>query len=184
MNSSAEPKPVTPKANDQDVIYWLKLHGFTGTPDLIRYEEHGYQPRFCHISAKHHASTNGGKRVHGWALWRWRVPETPIGTTVIFAEHHSVWQTPDGALVDLTPPASGGTEVLFLRDDSAPIIVENGQFLMHTDRTDHPDHPRVFRGQPTEYEYYPLDPQKPDLLTYANHLGFDVGRMATDPQHG
>lgn len=177
-------KPVVPKPSDSDVREWLEVNAMQGTPECIPYEDHGYEARFCHVSAKHHAITNGGKRVHGWALWRWAVPDADLGTTIIFAEHHSVWEMPDGKLIDLTPPASGGASVLFVRDDSATIVSENGHFRMHTDRTNWRDLPRVLQGKPTPQEFYALNPAKPDLKAYSERLGFEISRMATDTTHG
>lgn len=177
-------KPVAPKPTDDDVHEWLAVNAMKGPAQCIPYEDHGYAERFCHVSAKHHAITNGGKRIHGWALWRWPVLEAPLGTTIVLAEHHSVWETPEGRRIDLTPPASGGACVLSVRDDSATIISENGRFLMHTDRTNRPDIPRVFLGRPTQYEFYALDPAKRDLKTYCEKLGFDVSKMATDSAQG
>jgi hypothetical protein len=102
----------------------------------------------------------------------------------IAREHHSVWETPDGKLIDLTPPASGGASVLFVQDDSAMIISENGDFRMHTDRTNWRDIPRVFQGNPTPHEFYALNPAKPDLKAYSERLGFEISRMATDATYG
>jgi hypothetical protein len=171
-----------PKASDRDVVMLLNLNCLTGAPTMVRYEERGYSARFCHVSAKHCAILHGGRRVHGWALWRRVVPGAPPGTTILLAEHHSVWETPGGELLDVTPRTFEDPDVLFLRDDSATIIAANGVFLLRTDLTDWPEIPRMLAGYQVDYKVFALEPTKPDLVEYVARLGFDLSRLATDAQ--
>ncbi|MHC2584173.1 hypothetical protein [Bradyrhizobium diazoefficiens] len=175
--------PTVPEPNDKDVSEWLEVNAIRGRPEYVPYADHGYKERFCHVSAKHHALAKGGKRVHGWAIWRWPDPNPDSGEAIIIAEHHSVWETPEGSLVDLTPPPCAA-HVLFVRDDSATIVCQDGRFLMHTDRTNWPEVPRMLAGMPISAAFYPLDPNKQDVVNYAQSIGFDISRMATDPTHG
>src|SRR5690606_30830971 len=96
-------------------------------PTLLPYVDHGYEAAWCHVSAKHKTITAGGRRIHGWALWK-------FGPDLV-ADHHSVWETEKGDLVDVTPPSNGGTEILFVRDESARIEQEAGAILLFTQRT-------------------------------------------------
>jgi hypothetical protein len=53
-----------------------------------------------------------GRIAYGWAIWLWP-------GVLAEAEHHAVWELPDGTLVDITPKAHGEQIILFLRDDCA-----------------------------------------------------------------
>ena len=174
-----------PAPNDPDVLQLLAINNLRGPAELLPYKDMGYDSQWCHISAKHCALNSGGRRVHGWALWRWDVPQATPPQTILFAEHHSVWEPPNGALVDVTPRRFGVPSVLFVRDDSAVITLKDGSFLMRTDLTSWPEITRVITGNPTEYEFYPLKvEERPDLLAYCRRLDFDPCEMATDREHG
>lgn len=178
-------RPTVPKPGDDDVQRWLALCAPGGAAVCVPYEDNGYAARYCHVSTKFHAMTHGGHRVHGWALWRWAVPSAPAGTTMIIAEHHSLWETPAGTLVDLTPPPSGTSSVLFVRDDNVPIRGANGVFQMWADRTNWPEVPRMLAGNSHDQDNWSLDAKtKHDLRVYANKLGFDLAHMATEPDYG
>lgn len=173
-----------PAPGDADVLQLLALNHLSGTPHYLPYEDRGYGAQWCHISSKHCAMTAGGRRVHGWALWRWDVPEASPPETILFGEHHSVWERPDGALIDVTPPRYGAA-VLFVRDDAAVLAQANGVFQMRTDLTNWSEIPRVLAGSPIDSEFYPLTVSaRPDLVTYCQGLGFDPMNMSTDPTHG
>lgn len=174
--------PQLPDARDADVTEWLITNSMTGSPGIVPYQNEGYQARFCHVSSQHHTKISGGHRVHGWALWRFT---DAAGDTIIIAEHHSVWQRPDGKLVDVTPPASGGSETLFLRDDSAVIEQSGDHFLLRTDRTNFPDMPRMFRGKPVQQEFWKLSVKdQPEAAEYASSLGFDWADFPTASSGG
>lgn len=51
----------------------------------------------------------GGQQANGWAIWQW-------ANVLVEAEAHSVWQSPEGELIDITPHKNGETEILFLAD--------------------------------------------------------------------
>lgn len=81
-----------PNPTDADVVGLLKLHRLSGVPVFVKYEDHGYEPRFCHASAKDIAKKKAGKRVHGRAFWRFNATladGTP--SSLLLAEHHSIW---------------------------------------------------------------------------------------------
>ena len=64
-----------PAPNDPDVLQLLAINNLRGPAELLPYKDMGYDSQWCHISAKHCALNSGGRRVHGWALWRWDVPQ-------------------------------------------------------------------------------------------------------------
>lgn len=181
-----------PKPKDADVLALKELHELRGVPVLIKIDDKGYDARQCHISAKHHAIKYGGRRVHGWALWRWLIPDS--SETMVMAEHHSVWETPDHALIDLTPSPAGSDKVLFIRDDSAEIVSLGPALRMRTQlsdrliRIDPPGSPEtryIFGGKGTHAQFYPLQPElKPDAVEYAERLGFDLSRFKTEDDDG
>lgn len=51
----------------------------------------------------------GGKQVNGWAIWQW-------ANILIEAEAHSVWLSPDGRMLDITPHNYSEKRILFLPD--------------------------------------------------------------------
>jgi hypothetical protein len=68
--------------------------------------------RFCFSSVDAIVAKQGGKRLTGWVIWY-------RPGVFIEAEHHAVWLDPRDNLVDITPPPSGESTILFLRDDNA-----------------------------------------------------------------
>lgn len=54
---------------------------------------------------------NGGASVLGWTIWQ-------RANVLIEAEAHSVWKSPQGNLVDITPHSHNEEQILFLEDHS------------------------------------------------------------------
>jgi hypothetical protein len=75
-------KARVPAVDEPLVQYFMARFQLTGTPLHLHYADHGYDPDFCHLSAKHCAMTKGGRRVHGWAVWAF--------DDMLVGEHHSV----------------------------------------------------------------------------------------------
>ena len=71
----------------------------------------------CHRNVTEKVRRDGGRACYGWVIWE--IPDWEIQL-----EFHSVWQSNQGRLVDLSPPLHGGPEVLFLPD---PIRVYEGR---------------------------------------------------------
>lgn len=65
----------------------------------------------CFPNVQKMVRKNGGQQVNGWAIWQWT-------NILVEAEAHSLWQSPEEKLVDITPHDSGETNILFLRDDT------------------------------------------------------------------
>jgi hypothetical protein len=63
----------------------------------------------CFINVEKRVTEVGGSIQYGWRIWEW--PHT-----MIEAEFHAVWRTPDSTLVDNTPAPQGRTRILFLPD--------------------------------------------------------------------
>ncbi|MCR4376526.1 MAG: SEC-C metal-binding domain-containing protein [Rhodospirillales bacterium] len=61
---------------------------------------------------------DGGKELNGWQLWTW--PKV-----FIEAEHHCVWKSPEGNLIDVTPKENGEKRIAFLPDPAVMYDHEN-----------------------------------------------------------
>jgi hypothetical protein len=71
-----------------------------------------YPPNYCWFNCLEHCIEYGGTVVCGWGIWQ-------RGPTHFVAQHHAVWQSPDGGVFDLTPNGSSNT-VLFIPDSRVP----------------------------------------------------------------
>lgn len=163
-------------ADDPEVQAFLKLQNLTGPAVFLNYADHGYGPNWCHVSAKHKAITDGGRRVHGWALWAFK--------SVIVGDHHSVWQTPDNALVDVTPPKYGASRILFVRDDAAILETDGENVYLLTNRSSVHGAEFLWNGSPSDYSHLPCPLTKPDLLEYSEQFDFPPSSIATDAAFG
>ena len=65
----------------------------------------------CFPNVKQKIDMDGGSYVNGWAIWQW-------ANMLITAEAHSVWQSDDGVLLDITPHNYGEQTILFVPDDN------------------------------------------------------------------
>lgn len=78
------------------------------------------KPLRCFWNVAAHVDRHGGGIVFGWSIHEW--PH-------LFweAQHHGVWRSPDGELVDITPPAApGGTVTLFVEDQASAFELDSG----------------------------------------------------------
>lgn len=80
-------------------------------PEYIQVEAQGWcLPMECFPNVERMVREHGGQQVNGWAIWQW-------ANILVEAEAHSVWRSPEGELVDITPHVNGENKILFLRDD-------------------------------------------------------------------
>lgn len=138
-------------ASHPDVVEFLNLWNLKD-PIYLDYEDIGYAADFCHVSAKHMTSKNGGSRVHGWALWLFH---NPAGSeTIIIGNFHSVWADAGGTLHDVTPPKVGN-RILFVRDPALTIMQANNSQRLYNNRTSFKEVPRMdLTGGPIQGDYY------------------------------
>jgi len=169
--------PTVPSPADPRVLALLSLHGLTGVPALVPVRDFHYAERMCHLSSKHHAMRHGGRRVHGWVLWRWEIPNAFPPAGVIVAEHHSIWEDPGGVLVDVTPPFAGSPMVLFVRDDSATVVEKDGILFLRMDKTSMPWCPTIFEGRPTKRRHWRMQSGALEIVSYAASLDFDLANL-------
>lgn len=165
-----------PPHDNPAVQRFLIKWSIKGEPIRLPYADHGYDAAQCHVSAKHKALSDGGRRVHGWALWMF--------DDILLADHHSVWEDTDGNLVDVTPPSNGGVEILFVRDDTARIEQVDGVIELFTQRTADEINHWYWKGEPSEYSNWPCPPDKADLVDYSAKLNIPVSDILTDNHKG
>lgn len=152
---------------DPQVLEFLKLWNLKDAV-FLHYQDvgEGYAPDFCHVSAKHAAAKHGGRRIHGWALWQFGEGSS----TMIVADFHSVWEKPDGTMVDVTPPKFG-TKVLFVPDSSLAITRIGSVQQLHNNRTNFALVPRLRDGSEVREEYFGVPDDLPSLVQYCKRLG-------------
>lgn len=69
----------------------------------------GAPSKECFPIVDEYVLSHGGSSVIGWSLWE-------LPTLFIEAEFHSIWQSPDGALLDIAPKVEPTDRILFLPD--------------------------------------------------------------------
>src|SRR3989304_3847969 len=67
----------------------------------------GKPPDECFAIIREHIALHGGKQYIGWSIWEW--PKV-----FIEAEFHSIWKSPEGEVIDLTPKRYTFDRILFL----------------------------------------------------------------------
>lgn len=105
------PKPAQPGTSEiRRVVGFLRSQ----TPEVIPVDARNtiFRLGYCWYNAQRAANDWGGDVVHGWLIW-----ETDDG---LLAQHHTVWKTPDGPLVDVTPNDGDFKETLFSRSPQHP----------------------------------------------------------------
>lgn len=65
----------------------------------------------CFPNVERMVQEQGGQQINGWAIWQW-------ANILVEAEAHSIWQSSEGELIDITPHDNGEKQILFLRDNS------------------------------------------------------------------
>jgi hypothetical protein len=165
-----------PSPNDPAVQLFLAKWNLTNAPVNLKFSDHGYAAAWCHVSTKHKALTGGGRRVHGWALWKFG-PD-------LLADHHSVWEASEGDLIDVTPPSNGGGELLFVRDDTARIEQDANAIQFFTQRTADPIVHWFWQGVPSDYSNWNCPTDKSDLIEYLEKLCLPISAISTDDLHG
>lgn len=67
---------------------------------------------FCFENVARRVEEKGGSIAYGWAIWH--MPDLYFE-----AEHHAVWRTKIGNLIDVSPQVGGRKRLLFLPDEGA-----------------------------------------------------------------
>ena len=177
VKNNAPPQGKVPTSEtDDDVEELVSIAGLTDAPEYVTYQDFGYESDWCHVSAKHRALVDGGKRVHGWIIWQFE--------ELALAEFHSVWEDSEGNLVDVTPPTYGQDRVLFVRDRGTRIEEHDGIYRLPTNWSSIQDMPHFLHGEPTSDTFWPLDPATHSLVNYCKKLDIPVEEILTDDHVG
>lgn len=96
----------------------------------------GTRPQKCHENVADAIAKLGGSIQYGWSVWEGQ-------SLWLEAEFHSVWVTPNGEWVDITPDPDGETQRLFVPDNR--FKYEGAAFARkyRTTTSDPKDRPRV-----------------------------------------
>lgn len=71
---------------------------------------------YCWYNCINHQLSNGGQVIYGWSLWQFQY--------VYVAQHHAVWRSDEGDLIDPTPNQGATDKALFMPDNRAPFDIE------------------------------------------------------------
>jgi len=104
------------------------------------------QERDCFYIVAERQRRDGGEIVFGWNLWTW--PHVWLK-----AEHHAIWRSPNGSLVDLTPKPVD--RIVFLPDASQPYDYELNRRVSNICKAlkSDPAIERVFKAERAIYDY-------------------------------
>jgi hypothetical protein len=79
-------------------------------PQILNYtRDDGSLPSECFENVSNKVAEAGGQAVFGWQIWEWP-------GVLVEAEFHSVWQSPDGELLDITPKIENEQQIVFVAD--------------------------------------------------------------------
>ena len=65
----------------------------------------------CFNNVKYYVEKVGGKQISGWAIWQ-------RANILLHAEAHSIWESPKGEMIDITPHQGNDEKIFFLIDTS------------------------------------------------------------------
>lgn len=156
-----------PEPDDPAVLQFLEVWKLQKA-QYVAYADvgEGYEKDFCHVSAKHAQEKGLGKRVHGWALWKFESGED----VQIWGDFHSVVEKEDGTLIDVTPPKDGGPGTLFVRDPLLVIAAYEGWQFLYNTRLGNGERREAMSGKVTEEDRYPFPSTAKKLVAYCEKL--------------
>lgn len=102
--------PIVPKIDSLPVKNLLNQLKLTGIPIHVNCHlelDADYDECFINVSKK--VLSNGGRAIIGWAIWE-------LPKIIIEAQFHSIWESPEGKFVDITPRKGNFDKVLFIED--------------------------------------------------------------------
>ena len=97
-----------------------------------------YRAGFCHVNVMHRTRDYGGHREYGWLIWECR-------GIIAEAEFHSVWRSPAGSLVDLTPRVDKERFVMFVPDPERRLERHGAYDKGWANYSSHDLHPEPFQ---------------------------------------
>lgn len=105
-------KTTTPRSIDEDILQLCTEIADIGGLQYVDVIPEQYSTfNNCFPNVKKMVEKKGGIQIYGWSIWKWT-------NIFIEAEAHSVWKSPEGKLIDITPHIGGEDRILFLEDNS------------------------------------------------------------------
>jgi hypothetical protein len=103
----------TPALIDRDVLEFCSIINPDSNPVYVKVSPREFaRLSDCFYNVRKAIESFGGKFAYGWMIWLWP-------NVLIEAEHHALWETSGGRLVDITAKTDGERKIVFLPDDSA-----------------------------------------------------------------
>ena len=100
----------TPPAITDSVVRLQQRIGCTDSPVYVRVSPVKFATfNECHPNVIAHVKTHGGDAVPGWCVWE--------SQELIEGVFHSVWRSPAGELIDITPHRDEEKRILFIPDN-------------------------------------------------------------------
>lgn len=127
MSKGLKLRPMSPKKIDSSLrmlVEYLRLDPATAV--LLKFRRPSTfepSPNDCHLNAWCQMRVAGGAVQHGWILAQ---DKSQAFCEAIF---HTVWRSPDGQLVDVTPRADLEKRVLFIPDPQRAITLTEHEGL-------------------------------------------------------
>ena len=105
------PKETTPGSVTEVIRQFCRDNiGIAANPVFVPVRANlDYVPGECYDNVAAQVRTQSGRAQQGWVIWE-------IKGVCLDAEHHTVWVSPNGELIDVTPKLDGENTVLFLPD--------------------------------------------------------------------
>lgn len=132
-----------------------------GAPVIVqKLPESRYEPLHCWHNCAKHVQKYDGRIIFGWALF--------YDAGMYQAQHHAIWCSPDGCLLDITPDSNNSvSEIIFLPDGRVPY-----DFVLHR-------HPATCYYSPKGKAQWGLEGLiRPDGSLVIENFGFYVRREA------
>jgi hypothetical protein len=111
--------PTTPRRVDPAVRDLLSHLGIDDSDAVfLEYKRpRDFKPELaeCHVNVLVQCKVAGGKIVTGWTIWQDR------SNAFVEAQYHSVWESPNRRLIDITPRQDKERRILFAPDPRIPL---------------------------------------------------------------
>ncbi len=118
-----ETNGVTPLTLTEKIIHICESNGISDLFFVPRQPKDDCEEGNCFKNVKKYVDNYGGSLLMGWGI-------NIRKNLYIECEAHAVWQTPDGKIIDITPPSyDNGTETLFSHQANMPVKKTPSRYL-------------------------------------------------------
>jgi hypothetical protein len=104
MGYLTTPKQITPQIE----AFCVTFDGGNPPPQYVPVQSiPGEKLEDCHNVVRRQIETKGGSSISGWIIWEWP-------WCYLESEFHSIWVSPAGERIDVSPKRDGEKKILFL----------------------------------------------------------------------